>query len=303
LNAQEDESSFFVFLDKAALRSSKQISQITVSNCRFRLILNRDGTAFLIGRTEKLEEGYYTGNLITGEDTTKNAYFESLSYLVEKLGIMRLPTVIEGIGYDFCLDSFEIISGGASKKVSTSPEGFVPELAALSALLQPILENVEFRPYLPASELTNLKLNQITRIAPKRRVQDKDRNKIKVVEYLIAVGKPSIPWLIEQLDDETKIDHQVMDYWYQTQTGDVALIVLSNFFEDRARNPTVPGFGWDSFLERKNPEAMAEQILRTYIARFGRSKMKSRWQEMWQKNKDDIDWDWDCYCYRIREEK
>lgn len=144
----------------------------------------------------------------------------------------------------------------------------------------------------------DIKLSSIGRIKPKGRIQDPELNNIKTIEYLVAVGKPSIPWLIGQLDDETKIDHRVMDYWYQTYVGDLAFIVLGSLFQDRKGQSTIPGFGWDEFLERESPDDMAEAVLRDYIEKHGRKRIKTRWQEYWNANKDRIEWDQACYCFR-----
>jgi hypothetical protein len=148
--------------------------------------------------------------------------------------------------------------------------------------------------------LTEINLAAIGRIAPKGRVQDADYNHLPVVEQLIAHGKQSIPYLISKLDDETKIQGHVMDYWNDVRVGDVAFIILTDFFTDHTwQNTTIPGVDWDEFLERGgNKDITAEQVLRNYISSHGRSKIKSRWQQIWDKYRDKVEWDQTERCFK-----
>ena len=141
--------------------------------------------------------------------------------------------------------------------------------------------------------LWNIHLINIGRIAPKGRVQDRDYNQLPVIDALLAQGKASIPFLINKLDDEREIPEHVMDYWSQVYVGDVALIILADFFLDKDwKNSTVKGLKWDEFLMRgDNKEMTAEQLLRNYIKKYGRKKIKERWQEFWTKNQANIYWD------------
>ena len=148
--------------------------------------------------------------------------------------------------------------------------------------------------------LTEINLAAIGAIAAKGRVQDTDYNRIPVVEQLIANGKQSIPYLITKLDDETKIQGHVMDYWNEVRVADVALIILTDFFVDHTwQKTTIPEVNWDEFLERgANREITAEEVLRKYISRHGRSKIKSRWQKIWDKYRDKIEWDENERCFK-----
>lgn len=123
----------------------------------------------------------------------------------------------------------------------------------------------------------------------------------QVAKDLVANGKDAIPFLISKLDDETEIDRHIMPFWYQLHVGDLALIILGDLFTDETEvNSTIPGFGWDDFLERGGDESlMGEEVLRRYIRKYGRKKIKERWQEMWERNKDKISWDEKCYCFKI----
>jgi hypothetical protein len=145
----------------------------------------------------------------------------------------------------------------------------------------------------PRIQLSEINLAQIGHVASKGRVQDKDYNQLPVVEQLIAHGKESIPFLISKLEDETKIEDHVMDYWYQVYVGDVALIILSDFFLDKNwERSTVEGMKWDDFLERgAKREITGEQLLRNYIERHGRKRIKERWLQAWAKYQERIYWD------------
>jgi hypothetical protein len=149
--------------------------------------------------------------------------------------------------------------------------------------------------------LTEINLAEIGAVAPKGRVQDTECNQVPLVEELLAHGKESIPYLISKLDDETRVDTHVVDYWYKVHIADVALIVLSDFFTNRTwKSTTIPGVGWDQFLERGNdPNLTGEQVLRNYIARHGRHSIKTRWQQIWETHQDKIFWDETERCFKL----
>jgi hypothetical protein len=150
------------------------------------------------------------------------------------------------------------------------------------------------------SPLTEIDLATVGAIAPKGRVQDAEYNHLPLVDQLIAHGRESIPYLISKLDDETKIEGYVVDFWNEVRVADVALIILTDFFTDHTwQNTTVPGVGWDQFLKRgANSSITAEQVLRNYISKHGRSKIKERWQQIWEKYRDQIGWDETERCFK-----
>lgn len=152
-----------------------------------------------------------------------------------------------------------------------------------------------------ALRLTDINLAEVGALTPKGRVQDREYNQLPVVEGLIAHGKESIPYLISKLDDETKIAGHVVDYWHDVRIGDVALIILIDLFTDSTlQKTTIPGVGWDEFLERGNDTNLTgEQVLRNYISRHGRTKIKERWQHLWEANKDEILWDEKERCFKV----
>lgn len=96
---------------------------------------------------------------------------------------------------------------------------------------------------------------------------------------------------------------QTIDFWYEVYVGDIALIILNDFFtKNDGITSTIPSFSWDEFLERGNDkDSTGEQILRNYIEKHGRTKIKERWQKMWKENKEDIYWDESKRCFMIKE--
>ena len=105
----------------------------------------------------------------------------------------------------------------------------------------------------PTIPLAEIDLTKIGRVAPKGRVQDTDYNHLPVVENLISYGNEAVPFLIGELNDETKIGGHVFDYWYDVRVGDVAFVILTDFFTDPTwRNTTIPDVGYDTFLRRAN---------------------------------------------------
>jgi len=161
-------------------------------------------------------------------------------------------------------------------------------------------------PALPKKPLTEIDLTTIKHTDPKGRVQDgglqdKDFKELPIAENLLAHGKDSIPFLIGKLDDETKMDKGAMDFWSEVYVGDVALMILNDFFTSAdGLTSTIPGFGWDEFLERGNDkDSTGEEILRKYIKKHGRKNIKERWQKLWDENKENIFWDEAERCFKI----
>lgn len=150
--------------------------------------------------------------------------------------------------------------------------------------------------------LSEIDLRSIGHIAPKGRVQDAEYNQLPIVEQLILHGKESIPFLISKLEDETKIESHVLDFWYQVYVGDVALVILSDFFLDKNwKRSTIAGMHWNELLERGNNKSITgEQVLRDYLGRHGRRKIKERWQKVWQQYQDKIFWDEQDRAFKVR---
>lgn len=157
----------------------------------------------------------------------------------------------------------------------------------------------------PALELIDI--SKVPKLSPKGRFQEGQSATVfgepnQVADDLIANGKDAIPFLISKLEDETEMDHQIINYWYKLYVGDMAHIILTDFFNDQTElKSTVPGFFWDDFLERgSNKEITGEEVLRRYIQKHGRKAIRQKWQRMWDENKDKIYWDERCYCFKLR---
>lgn len=156
-------------------------------------------------------------------------------------------------------------------------------------------------PSLATPSLSEIDLAKIEHIMPKGRVQDKDYNNLPTVDHLIAHGKDSIPFLISKLDDETPLENRSIPYWYEQTVGDVAFIILMDFFLDaRWEKSTVAGMEWNQFLGRGNDRnSTAESLLRRYISKYGRKQIKERWQKVWDTHKDNIFWDEGERCFKV----
>jgi hypothetical protein len=145
-------------------------------------------------------------------------------------------------------------------------------------------------------------LTRIQHIGPKGRVQDKEYNDLEVVDQLIGRGTDSIPLLISKLEDETELEGRVIDFWYKVTVGDIAHIILSDFFTDSTwEKATIPGIRWDDMLERRNAEITGEQVLREYIDKHGRSGIRKRWEKIWQEYKSRLYWDERERCFKVRD--
>jgi hypothetical protein len=74
-------------------------------------------------------------------------------------------------------------------------------------------------------------LARIGQIAPKGRVQDKYYNPdLPVVAKLIEAGPRAIPFLVSKLEDKTPVKGHVIDFWLDVRVGDIAWIILCDFF-------------------------------------------------------------------------
>lgn len=150
--------------------------------------------------------------------------------------------------------------------------------------------------------LSEIDLSKIGHIAPIDRVQDKEENQLKVVNDLIANGKDSIPFLISKLEDKTKINEPVLDFWGEIRVGDVAFVILTDFFSGASSHhkETITGVGWNEFLGCTNSDVPAQNCYLDYVEKHGRKTIKSRWQKIWEENKDKIYWDEAERCFKVK---
>ncbi len=208
-----------------------------------------------------------------------------------------------------CKTSFFIITLlFVACSTSETPKTEISKIEVQEAEIQKAEILSSATPALPEKALNRIDLSAIKHIAPKGRAQDSSLEgekfaKLSIADDLLAHGKDSIPFLISKLDDETKMNRGVVDFWYEAYVGDVALIILIDFFtRNDELTSTIPGFSWDDFLERGNDrDSMGEQILRNYIEKHGRKNIKARWQKLWDENKDNIYWDETEKCFGVKQ--
>ena len=155
---------------------------------------------------------------------------------------------------------------------------------------------------LPTVPLSQIDLSKIGAVTPKGRVQDRDYNNLPVVENLIAHGREAVPFLIGKLDDEAEIKDHVFDYWSDVRVGDVAFVILTDFFTDATwQKTTIPGVGYDMFLGRTNPNITGEGVMRNYIAKHGRHDITTRWRAIWAQYQERVYWDENDRCFKLRD--
>ena len=101
----------------------------------------------------------------------------------------------------------------------------------------------------------------------KGRVQDCNG---KVMQQILADGKDAIPILISQLTDTTRTKNQIADYWFDTRTGDVAYVVLTDLFtkpdEETSQMPNVPD--WKTVMN--GCHTTAQGFWEVYLCKHGR---------------------------------
>ena len=153
----------------------------------------------------------------------------------------------------------------------------------------------------PVIPLSQIDLSAIGVVADKGRVQDTDYNHLPVVENLIAHGNEAIPFLIGKLNDETRIKEHVFNAWTEVHVGDVAFVILTDFFTGPTwQKTTVPGVDYDAFLQRTpNSNLTGEQLLRNYIANHGRDDITRRWRNIWSQYKERVHWDEHDRCFKL----
>ena len=124
----------------------------------------------------------------------------------------------------------------------------------------------------------SVNLSKIGPIAPKGRVQDKEYNPhLRMVDALIEAGPDAIPFLVSKLDDDTEIKEYIIDYWDYVCVGDVALIILTDFFMTADwRSSTIPGLSFDELLERQTDDVPSWILLHDFVAKHGRAELRRK---------------------------
>jgi hypothetical protein len=150
-----------------------------------------------------------------------------------------------------------------------------------------------------------VELSAITLFSPKGRVQDKDYNPNQpVIDSLIAQGTNSIPLLINLLDNDTLIDHQVINYWPSQTIGDLAFVILTDLTTGIGwTNTTIPGASWNEMLGSKpDPNILlpAFNQLVDFKKKHGSKELKRRWQKLWAEHHNRIYWDARARCFKLK---
>jgi hypothetical protein len=130
----------------------------------------------------------------------------------------------------------------------------------------------------------------------KGRLQDKGYCESKLMDKIIAAGKPAIPVLISQLTEMRPTKEPIYDFWGETTAGDVAYFVLTNLFTDSDwKTFNMPG------LEalQDNCSDPAETCWRRFLRKHGRKFVQDKWLAAWEANKDRVYWDDKARCFRV----
>ena len=144
-----------------------------------------------------------------------------------------------------------------------------------------------------------LDLAQIGHLAPKGRVQDKAYNpQLPIVDRLIAIGPSAIPFLVSELEDDSEIEGPVFDYWPRVTVGDVALVLLVDFFTMPDGTTTVAGLSWDNLLERRSKDEAAWDVLARFVREHGRAGLRRKVNGILKLNQAHYAWDPKDLCFR-----
>jgi hypothetical protein len=130
----------------------------------------------------------------------------------------------------------------------------------------------------------------------KGRVQECDG---KVIQRILADGKSAIPILISQLTETARTKKQIADYWFNTSSGDVAFIVLTDLFTDAdGQTFEMPGVpNWRTVM--KGCDSTAQGCWEQYQHKHGRMSVKQAWSRAWESRKDQVHWDPAARCFRV----
>jgi len=133
----------------------------------------------------------------------------------------------------------------------------------------------------------------------KGRVQDCSGS--AVMRQILTDGKDAIPILISQLTERTPTETEIADYWFGTESGDVAYIVLTDLFtmpdEEKSQMPAVP----DWTTVRKGCNTTAQSCWELYLRKHGRASVQRAWSSAWNLHKGQVHWDSKARCFRLSE--
>jgi hypothetical protein len=174
-----------------------------------------------------------------------------------------------------------------------------PQPASLEPVREKISGEVKTKTLSIKEEIDLLR---IERIASKGRMQDRQYNfqNQEIIEKLIKYGKASIPFLIEKLDDKSKLPGHVIDYWSEVTVADIAMILLTDLFTDSSwEKTTIPEAQWTYIIGDDEKSGFFERRTR-FIERYGRKSIKNKWEKTWKKYQNRIYWDEKERCFNIK---
>ena len=150
--------------------------------------------------------------------------------------------------------------------------------------------------FAPAASPASVDLVHVGHLPTKGRVQDQEPQNA-VIASLIRSGPASIPFLVAQLTDEREVDGT--DLWPKVHVGDVALMILCDFFtvSDRSQS-TIHGMDWDELLERSEDDLSAWNVLELYVAAHGRLGLQNKVRQLLDPFQGRLAWDSHERCYR-----
>lgn len=176
-----------------------------------------------------------------------------------------------------------------------------PEHANFEPVPEKIVDGVKTKAISINEEIDLLKIQPV---ASKKRIQDIDYNfqNQEMVEKLIRQGKASIPFLIEKLDDKSKLTGHIIDFWPDVRVADIAMIMLTNLFTDSSwTKTTIPEAGWDYVIGYNEKSSMSfSDWVTTFTEHHGRKPVKNKWQKTWKKYQNRIYWDEKERCFNIK---
>jgi hypothetical protein len=175
----------------------------------------------------------------------------------------------------------------------------LPLVAVFSVLVLPVLAKCQTSHTTP-NKFPLWMFDQLTEYPScrsKGRLQDKYYCRSRLVDQVVATGKPAIPILISQLTDSRATSGPIFDYWRKTTAGDIAFFMLNSLFtESDWKTFTMPGL--ESLTYQCSEDA--ETCWRRFIASRGRQYVQTKWMAAWTVNRDRVYWDNDARCFRVR---
>ncbi|MGE5325735.1 MAG: hypothetical protein ACM3NO_01740 [Deltaproteobacteria bacterium] len=131
----------------------------------------------------------------------------------------------------------------------------------------------------------------------KGRFQDLEYCSQKVVDQIVADGKPAIPVLISQITDPRWLKEPVFDYWPRIRRGELAHFILSDLFlDDTWEHSTMPDLFPDAHCDSHTP---ASACWAKFRETHSLKEIQSRWMKFWKANRDRIYWDAKARCFRL----